>query len=1697
MNTAILPRDFKELSKQSANAPSELTLVAPDKPKELAERIETIFSLLHNRGDSDEALQLKIKVETVDRPDNGLLIKGKATADFGQGTEFQVEALYRADEELESLAIDAPSPDAGGTFSLGKGSGANVRIHKIRWYPGLKNDNELGYLIGDLTIASIALPIRITVADDKTWTLLVFPTLEAALDVAEKSAQAKPPEALHLAKLFDEWAEFKTIQALLNVPPLNELRESSLQISELRAEYSSHGINPAFYRVRVGGLKPWKITDTFQISDVEASLGLRYKPEWENARMEVELAGTFVIGDAKIAIGLSKYDDSWLLRLRKPITMAQLGTWLGARDFVANPPNWLPSLNSLEIKDLALGVDLLPKGASVKLLRGSLEWNQSEIPFHIAIGKFSVAFTKASFGISIENPFGERKTTLSLFARTKVGSGAKDNFELSGKITSSGFWELQATIKGALSLSTALDAFVAFTLDKPDFFGNTELLLQNPSLAFKNDGYFDIRTSVVVRKNAPASTSGVQVTIKEGRLAFTRKFAKGEKTCLLQTGVDLQFDSGMKLACSLWIDYDSTRKATPTSVTLNTHLDVPNGQEKPIQVDLTGKYTSGPQGGFSFKGWVSDVPLNPIIDGMLKPLDTQLPSNFPKLTVERLTLELDTAGEGKYAASGIAKAAQFYIDKVEIVEATLAFQVQSSVKKGKRSQASVKLAGQAKIRRSKVADPKDDLAITLRIEFDGEKSDYVATIEKLMVSDFVGIFSPGFQAPKKEDDFEIKQLGFRYRADKLEDKGEEKNLSDKETKKIVPQNTLAFFTDWNVVGRFDLALAKKDQNDKYHALILARPKLPWLPDAKVSWAGAPFDDVPLGIANVPVDLQEDLPKSTAKFNKGLALEAKLVLKDTVIDKYLHVAESITVKVSDKLEIGLEGKDPLVIGGKVKDTSKDKKNNESKDDKNNEEPSKDLAPAKDKDKDKDSSDEPGARLDASISLKTVLDIVVPAKKGAKTAGTWREYVGNLVVVSNVGLTLRSTPKPGMAMYADIGVNVGTWVSVNVKAFTVGFTPKTLSAEGLEDLKTDFALEGGSIAIDIPRVLKGSAAVLVDRKSDDGLKIVGMGELQILEKIRIGALVYLHWEKKAGDYQFKSAFGFVCATGLAIAIPPVMITGIAGGFGYNAVPKLPDKPEDVPKNPLIQLMRGGKSLKNAADAEKMVARFKDAIVTREGAWCVVLGMTFTVAQAVDGAVLLMVESRPTGLELALMGVATFTLGAKSGDKSKILGEIELSLLARFSMSAGSLMILGALTGDSWVFDRDCRIKGAFAICYWFKGDNAGDFLISVGGYSPLAKKRDHYPALERVGFSWQMSEKAFISAEAYFALDRHGIQLGFKGQLKYDTPKLKVDALFSLDALAEWSPFFFEVQMRISVHVEARLSTTIRLGLDVDLYAWGPPYGMKARVEIDLWLIKPAFTVELGATREQAEAAKKRPSLLQFANQVRGDRPSILALKSGGHVARCIDAHQGEKAEEEKATVARKFDFDKPCRPDDARLIVESAIPLKTVKFQGQEENSTPTLDLRPSDKRDVQSVMVITSKSLRGDLHEPQWRLIKEEQPVAEALWCIPADAKNPWDEPRRKFTTVVRIEPVGTEGTQETQVKHTLAPDTKTPETTTTLTLKAASGHVRPAESSDQAIAALKKNRTGLQQALLGNFDIEDCEADDFRTIEETPMVAA
>ena len=120
----------------------------------------------------------------------------------------------------------------------------------------------------------------------------------------------------------------------------------------------------------------------------------------------------------------------------------------------------------------------------------------------------------------------------------------------------------------------------------------------------------------------------------------------------------------------------------------------------------------------------------------------------------------------------------------------------------------------------------------------------------------------------------------------------------------------------------------------------------------------------------------------------------------------------------------------------------------------------------------------------------------------------------------------------------------------------------------------------------------------------------------------------------------------------------------------------------------------------------------------------GVSFTSFSLVYAIAVLTVEVHD-GLEINLLGLARWPCPTRRSP----IAQIELALQARISTAEGVFSVQAQLTENSWLINESCRLTGGFAFVMWFKGELAGQFVLSLGGYHPDFDKPAAFPVVPR--------------------------------------------------------------------------------------------------------------------------------------------------------------------------------------------------------------------------------------------------------------------------------------------------------------------------------------------------------------------------------
>lgn len=302
------------------------------------------------------------------------------------------------------------------------------------------------------------------------------------------------------------------------------------------------------------------------------------------------------------------------------------------------------------------------------------------------------------------------------------------------------------------------------------------------------------------------------------------------------------------------------------------------------------------------------------------------------------------------------------------------------------------------------------------------------------------------------------------------------------------------------------------------------------------------------------------------------------------------------------------------------------------------------------------------------------------------------------------------------------------------------------------------------------------------------------------------------------------------------PFFFVTGLAAGFGINRALKLPTI-DGLPGYPLLPHHAPPPAETPAQTLTQVVPVLSEYFRDAPGEYWVAAGVQFTSFEMIDAFALVTV-SFGVDFQLAVLGSCAMTF--PKGDPYPV-AYVEVDLLASLTPATGLLAVDGKLSPASFLYGGFCKLTGGFAFHVWFAGPHAGDFVVTLGGYHPAFPKPPHYPAVPRLGIAFGLGPFQ-VTGQAYFALTPAMMMAGVNMSAVWHSGSIKAWLDAGVDFLIAWAPFHYEADAYITVGCSVNLGLlTLDVHVGADLTVWGPPFGGKAHVDLDV----VAFTIEFGA------------------------------------------------------------------------------------------------------------------------------------------------------------------------------------------------------------------------------------------------------------
>ncbi|MCL9794752.1 hypothetical protein MXD58_010625 [Frankia sp. AgKG'84/4] len=459
------------------------------------------------------------------------------------------------------------------------------------------------------------------------------------------------------------------------------------------------------------------------------------------------------------------------------------------------------------------------------------------------------------------------------------------------------------------------------------------------------------------------------------------------------------------------------------------------------------------------------------------------------------------------------------------------------------------------------------------------------------------------------------------------------------------------------------------------------------------------------------------------------------------------------------------------------------------------------------------------------------------------------------------------------------------------------------------------------------------------------------------------------------------------------PPVLVTGLMAGFGFNRELTLPN-PREIAGFPLLSLHKQGPGTGHKPSHVLDVLEGREPAVVgsqprrwiapREGSYWLALGVEFSVAEVVNAKVLLAAE---IGAELALavLGLATIQLPLPTESATTTYVYAELGVEAVIRPIQGSAEIAAQLSPASYVLTPACHLTGGFAAATWFGSNaHAGQFVVTLGGYHPAFSRPSYYPDAPRLGIDWAVSGNVSIKAQAYLAVTPSCAMAGARLEVLFHEGPIRAWFTAQADMLLSWRPFSFAARISVSIGASGSvhlgfLHVTISGSVGATLYLWGPPTGGSVTAHFPLIDV----TVSFGGSRGGAGGGALSWDV--FASMLPKPADVVTIAPIAGVDAAVDDPATGGKAWQARAR--------------DLRLFTQSAVPASHLRtgdapLAAAEPGEGPLVDVRPMDRA--------------GLVGEHRLRLFYEDRPASTDGWTFTARTRGVpaslWGAPPSPFS---------------------------------------------------------------------------------------------
>ena len=578
--------------------------------------------------------------------------------------------------------------------------------------------------------------------------------------------------------------------------------------------------------------------------------------------------------------------------------------------------------------------------------------------------------------------------------------------------------------------------------------------------------------------------------------------------------------------------------------------------------------------------------------------------------------------------------------------------------------------------------------------------------------------------------------------------------------------------------------------------------------------------------------------------------------------------------------------------------------------------------------------------------------------------------------------------GPVSFRKIGVkyeNGVLWFLIDASLTAAGLQISVIGlsmGSPLTSFEPEFNIEGLGIDYSNTAVTIAGAFDKLPPKAPVTLEFAGSVCIQ-LKEVGLSAIgSYVQFDNQTSMFVFADVNGSFGGPGF------FFITGFCGGFGYNSRLRIPGQ-DEVYQFPFVASMSNpaifGNNPGPTAVLENLMGGDKPWVTPSAGDIWMSAGIKFTTYEVVNSTALVIAEFGNKFL-LSLLGLSQARFPMEG---STVYAYVELQLEALFDPDDGVVSFTAVLSPNSFVLDPACHLTGGFALCYWFgTSPYAGDFVLTLGGYSPYFNPPVYYPQEPRLGFNWALDSSISISGSLYFALTPAAIMAGGSLNATYHSGNLKAWFDLYADIIIWYNPFHFIADIGLNIGASYKLdllfcSKTFRVELGADLTLWAPATG--GTVTVHWWVI--SFTIDFGAG---LSSGLDKQSWSDFIKVLPAPNDVVKITPLTGLLGGPVPADRGSSEETTTLTAEETQKTAWIVRAGSFRFTTDSSVPL-TELYIGSDQTPVKTgsaLNIKPMQLTGLMAkkTLTIINKETNDNVLDTTWGIEFVTKNVPSALW---------------------------------------------------------------------------------------------------------------